>query len=277
MSARLRIWHQSYTDLATLPRYASRLATHAQAVLGVHVQLDVNGLPPGTPPAATRNAYLERFGDLEICRGVMAAERDRYDAVVLGCFYDPALREARSMVDIPVLGMAETSALVACAYGRRFGLVALSTDEAVAAADLVCGYGLGERLAASVALEGEISEPEIEQLAPSEAASLIETFEGACARCVELGAEVVVPAEGVLNEFLVHEGFRSSPQLPVLDAFGVLWKQAECFVEMHRMLNLGVSRARFYRKPDGVGELSLQRFLVERWAREGTCSRAGGR
>jgi allantoin racemase len=265
-ATQVRIWHQSYTDLSTLPVYAARIVAHAKTVLAGDSALDLHGLPEGAPLPAIRNAYLERLTDLWVCDAAVEAERQGYDAVVLGCFYDPALREARSLVEIPVLGMAETAMLVACAVGRKFAIVSLSAAEATAAAELVCSYGLAERMACSISLKPAITESEIESLQAGGGATLINAFEAACKAGQEFGAEVIIPAEGVLNEFLVSEHAAGPGEVVVLDAIGVLWKQAESFIGMHRALGLGVSRQGLDRKATAPEVDRLKRFTAERWS-----------
>ena len=46
------------------------------------------------------------------------AEREGYDAFVLGSFSEPFLREIRSAVDIPVASVVESSVLVGCSLGH---------------------------------------------------------------------------------------------------------------------------------------------------------------
>src|SRR5262245_13798196 len=146
----MRIWHQSFTDLTALPIYARRLSAHARQVVGTGIIVDVYGMPTTAPAPAERYPYVEYLLHKSILDAVSDAERGGYDAVALGCFYDPALREARSLVDIPVLGMAETSMLLGCFHARRLGFITLSRPEAEAVRDLVETYGLSSRLAASV-------------------------------------------------------------------------------------------------------------------------------
>ena len=47
------------------------------------------------------------------------------DAVVIAAFGDPALREARDLLSVPVHGMREAGLETAAANGRRFGIVTL--------------------------------------------------------------------------------------------------------------------------------------------------------
>jgi len=59
----------------------------------------------------------------ELVDSVIEAEKEGYDAVVISCFMDPGVREARSVVNIPVLGPGETSMMYATLLGSKFGVV----------------------------------------------------------------------------------------------------------------------------------------------------------
>src|SRR3990167_3293472 len=116
----MRIWHQSFTDLTMVPLYRRTLVEHASRAVDAGTEVVVHGLRPGTygrdfvPIDAIRHRYLESLNELQVCEAVLTAEREGYNAVALGCFFDPALRQARSLVDIPVVSLLETCMLLAC-------------------------------------------------------------------------------------------------------------------------------------------------------------------
>ncbi len=60
-----------------------------------------------------------------ICNAVKA-EREGYDAFIIGHFQDAGLYEARSVVDIPVVSLGEASMLYACQLGQRTGIVTIN-------------------------------------------------------------------------------------------------------------------------------------------------------
>jgi allantoin racemase len=57
--------------------------------------------------------FYEHIAIHNIIRKVVIAEKEGFNAVVIGCFYDPGLREARELVKIPVVGVCEASLHVA--------------------------------------------------------------------------------------------------------------------------------------------------------------------
>lgn len=78
---------------------------------------------------------------------MMAREAEGCDAVIIGASLDSALRAAREMLTVPVLGITESALHTACLLGGRFGLVVMASRSAVVTREMVEGYGLTSRLA----------------------------------------------------------------------------------------------------------------------------------
>jgi Asp/Glu/hydantoin racemase len=167
-------------------------------------------------------------------------------------------------VDIPVVSLGETCALVACSLGRKFGLVTLCEDQSADYTDLMHAYGLERRFAGAVSVDPPIDEFALE--ASEETARAIETrFDEACAQVVERGAEVIVPADGVLNEFLVRRSRLSARgDIPVLDSLGVLFQHAAFMVRLARTTRTGVSRHQLYARPSPALIDHVRRFSGQR-------------
>ncbi len=253
----MRIWHQSFSDLDRVPLYRSTLQRHAAAVLPADSLVTLHGLRPGTygqefaPIHAIRHRYLEFLNESQVCEAALTAQQAGYDAFALGCFHDPALREARSLVDIPCVGLSETCMLVACSMGRRFGMVTLEESQQARHEELAHAYGLSARLAGVVPMQPPIDEYMLEG-DDAAARPLLEGFTAACARLVAMGAEVLIPADGFLNEFIWRQGLRELHGAVVLDALGTLFHYARFMATARNALGMGVSRAGFYARPPGA-------------------------
>ena len=84
---------------------------------------DVEGVTcHGSPPA------IQGPEDDAICRPFVLAEVDRAaaagaDAIIIACFDDPALDEARARVSVPVLGIGEAGFHAAMMLAGRFSVV----------------------------------------------------------------------------------------------------------------------------------------------------------
>ena len=237
-----------------MPLYRRTLEEHAAKTVSAETNVAVHGLRPGTygedfaPIDAIKYRYLESLNEDQLCEAALAAEREGFDALAIGCFFDPALRAARSLVDIPVVSLAETCMLVACSYGRKFAVVTLCGDESANLLDICEHYGLERRLAGILSMDPPIDEYTLE----AEDESTVEVEEGfahACARAFELGAEVIVPGDGVLNEFLYRRGMSNVNGATVMDSIAVLFSYAEMLVRLRETTGMTVSRRQMYLKP----------------------------
>ena len=82
---------------------------------------------------------------------MLARESGGCDAAIIGASIDPALRAAREMFALPVLGLTESALHVACLAGARFGTVTLSRRSAYPLREMVEGYGLASRCGGTAA------------------------------------------------------------------------------------------------------------------------------
>ena len=265
----MRIWHQSFTDLDKVPLYRRTLVDHAARVVDPGTAVAVHGLKPGTygkdfvPIDAIRHRYLEMLNEQQIIEAALTAEREGYDAVALGCFYDPGLRAARSLVDIPVVGLSETAMLVACSLGQKFALIALNDDQKAQHEEIAHVYGLERRLAASLAMQPAIDEYMLEG-DDQTTEPIVRGFHEACRRALDAGAEVIIPGDGVLNEFVWRKGLLRYGSASVVDSLGLLFRYAAFMAASRAAIGLEVSRVRHYAKPSAAMLDHARRFAGSR-------------
>jgi Asp/Glu/hydantoin racemase len=250
----MRIWHQSYTDLTRLPGYAGMLAAHAKAICGAGTTVDLHGLrpdtyPEGFPPVAMVGyRYATRLADLQVIDNIITAERQGYDAVAISCFLDPGLEEARSMVNIPVVSSCETALLISSTVARSFGFLTLDETMAAYLRKLVVHYGFGDRVNVVAALDPPMDEFELDR-AFAGSPEFVSRFSAQSEALSAGGADIIVPAEGVLNVALVRNGVREVKGAPVLDSYGSLLAMAEALITLRRKSGLTVSRVGEFAQP----------------------------
>lgn len=114
-------------------------------------QVDVVDVPEG--PASIESSYEELMAVPATLKGVMAAEKAGYDAVIIGCFGDPGLEAARELVSIPVVGPGESSLLLASSLGHRYSVITI-LDSVIAAQELQAyKAGVKDKLASVLATD----------------------------------------------------------------------------------------------------------------------------
>ena len=253
-AAELKIWHQSFTDLDAFAEYRRTLREHAEAVMGPEVAVVVHGLRPGTYPAGVAPMDVNSVGALrmlnerQVLEAALAAQAGGYDAMAIGCFFDPALHQARSLVDIPVVSLTESCMLTACSLGRRFAVVSLTDFQKMLTEELASSYGLASRMAGVVAMSPAVRLFELEQ-GGEVVDSIKARFVACCREALRIGAEVIIPGDGVLNEFLVRHRLLKVEGAVVLDSLGVLFQHAAFLARGRASGTLDVSRRLLYAKP----------------------------
>lgn len=78
---------------------------------------------------ATSYAYLAMLNNAALVQGIIDGEAEGFDAAVITCGNDPAPREAREMVDYPVVGITEAGMHLACQMGARFALIVVEEPQ----------------------------------------------------------------------------------------------------------------------------------------------------
>jgi len=113
---------------------------------------------------------------------------------------------------------------------------------------LVADYGFRERLAGIDQLRPPLTELELDK-GFSGSAELMERFRANARRLIAKGADVLIPAEGVLNTLMVRNELTEVDGVPVLDSYGAVLAMAEMLVHLRNRTGLRVSRSGVYLKP----------------------------
>lgn len=265
MTNRIRIWHQSMAELDVFPRYRDVLREHLDRVIGdqaeVHLHGADNGTYDGVPPIDTLN-YPFAFHTLlqQMLDNAIRAEQEGYDAFVISSYTEPFLTEARSVVDIPVLAMPESTLLTACSLAPLSAVISVGPEIGWIARTIIARHQLGGRVAGIFPVDPSVNEPAIVR-AFDDPTELLDSFHTAALTAIAAHADVLIPAEGVLNEVCVVQGLSDIEGAVVMDAVGVTFEHALMMVRLRRSTGLHVGRRWGYRKPPTQ---TLQRLLDRR-------------
>ncbi len=251
----MRIWHQSMTTLQEQPGYAALMQEQAKRVCAPETVVDLHGLTPGTHPPdlapidAAGLAWLAELNALQIVENVIRAEREGYDAVAMSCFSDPQLDACRSLVDMPVVSAFESSLLVASTSARAFGLLVPTVGAVRNNRKRVRHYGFEHRVTVVSSCDPPLTERDMERGFAGDV-QMVDRLVANIRRVAAQGADIVIPAEGVLNALLVRHGISNVDGVPVLDSFGAVIALAQMLAGLHRSTGLRNARSGAYRRPD---------------------------
>ena len=116
----MRIWVQVFSSRERNPDFHGALEEHLRSVADPGTHIEVHGTKKGGLGEQFR--FFQAIDTPDIIENILrcreAKGENRYDAFVSLNSTDPALVEAREILEIPVLGFLETTALVSCVRER---------------------------------------------------------------------------------------------------------------------------------------------------------------
>ncbi len=247
-----RLWFQKHTVRGRVPELDTLYDQHFARVLSPSTQLRIESLPSEAygqdlPEGLVRHGAAEAMFATHFVSQAIAAEREGYDAYVIGTSQDPGLREARAMVGIPVVGYGETAFHFCAMGGQKFGVVGFIPELAEPIAENIDRQGLSKWCVGFAHLTGGADA--IRRAFAGEHGQFLDDFTAAASSLVERGAECIVPGEGLPNELLVHLGVRDVGGAPVVDADGLAVRLAAFLVEMRQCGVLGAPTTGYWHRP----------------------------
>ena len=251
----IKVWYQSFVDPDQQSAYCKALAQALNRMAGENARFDLHGI---VPPDLELHRLTEFRCARQVIRHAVEAQRQGYDAFAIGHFQDGGLYEARSTVDIPVLGLGEVAMLYACTLGQNIGLVTINPVFIPMHQEQIQRYGLSRRVVAVKAIE---TDPALLVRAFTERKTfetVLHQFRKQVEPLVRGGIEVIIPAGGLpsllfsrLKNFTVGKAL-------VLNCIAVLAKMTETSVALNRFNGTGASRLATFQKPSAK---ALREFL----------------
>ena len=184
-----------------------------------------------------RNPYFEHLIGGAVVDTILAAADDGFDGFVVNCFDDPGVKQVRSLIDVPVLGLSEPTFRWAASLGERLGVLVPDMPGQVAyVTDQIVRLGLGDRLIADGVRAERKRFVDSFAEALSDTRPMIERLREQAAAMVDEGAEVIVVACGGLGQICGAAGFHSldhnGMKVPVVVPLTTAVKAAETAVAM---------------------------------------------
>lgn len=209
---------QMFADMATEYKYPG-------------TSVDVVSLNPASAPPKMTNLEFRSYEALivaDIVKATRQASREGYDAMVIGCFYDPALADAREISgEMLVVAPCQASVMQAMTIANNFSIIIGEDKWANQMGDTVRQYGYGEKLASfeSVGLRVEQFQAD-----PKRTASLMEdagrrAYTEHHAESIILGCTMEIGFYKSLQRLLTEEA--GGRNVPVIDCSIASLKAAE--------------------------------------------------
>ena len=244
----MRIWHQSFTVLGQLPPYAAALAAHFRKVARPDTEVVMHGMHDKTyqtnyPGTDIRHAYMQYLHGQQFVLGGVLAEEQGFDAYAIMTIPEPALRETRSLIDIPVVAYGESSYLASMMLGQKVGVLLFIDEMAPIIRENAERVIPAQRFAGARPVGFTFNDV---LKAFDEPAPLIEKFKASARALIADGADVIVPGEAPLCVLLAKNGVSRVDDVPIVDALGATIKMAEAMVDLRCSSGLAPSRRGYF-------------------------------
>ena len=231
--------------------YGQTLKRIVESAAAPGTTVEIEGLSPHRA-VADQYRYLELLDTVEVAENGLRAEREGYDAFLVGNIFEPGLHELRELLNIPVLGLRESSLHVACMMGASFSLININPKFVPRIMEGVRLQGLQSRLVSIERLM--VERPGSFDVAfqdPEAKADIVRQFTQAAHSAIGKGAEVLIPAGGSLMALLIEAGIHEIERTPVLNGIIALVKTGELAAQIRGLTGGFTSKRMTYAPPTG--------------------------
>jgi allantoin racemase len=182
-------------------------------------------------PTSIENEFDHAMSLPGTLRGIVEAERDGMDAVVINCMGDPGVHAGRELVTIPVVGPSQAAMHVAAMLGHRFSIVTVLESVVPMLENEVRLHGLSEKFVSTRWVN--IPVLELEQDPARMLRALVDECEQAITRdgahVIVLGCTGMFGCVEFVERGLVERGLQG---IPIVDPVPVALRMAESLVDL---------------------------------------------
>lgn len=151
------------------------------------------------------------------------------DAIIIGCAGDPGLRAVRELMDIPIIGPAESSYYFACMIAEKFSVISPMQAGVASADELVArirAMGLESRMASV-----EFVEIPITEMWGDDSSAVVKQVTKAVKKAKEKGAGCAVLGCMSMAFQTINTSWDTGG-IPVINPLKVAIKTAESFIDL---------------------------------------------
>lgn len=246
----MKLWYQSLARQAQTIDYGADLRKVISAAAEPGTTVHVQGLAEAAGIGA-HFRFLEYHDTREVIYNAIRAEKEGFDAFLIGNITDAGLRESREMVNIPVLGLSETSLHIASIMGANFGLVAIAEKWIPRLMENVERYGLRQKFAGIETMQTSPLDLRKAFRDDARRKDVIARFTAAAEKLVAKGAEVIIPAGGEVGVFVIEAGLFELDHAPIVNGIFELIKMGEMAVRLRTLTGRFTSKRFSYAPPEG--------------------------
>lgn len=246
----MKIWYQSSSSYGYEPvwdEYGKTLEEQCKNIVRPGTEVHVEGIEVMIRDIENFKT-MQYYQNAQILNKMVKAQKEGYDAFVIGCTLDNCLEEGRALLDIPVVGISEMAFHMAMLMGHLFAVVTSSSAFFEKFREQTDKYGVTSRY-----LQGPYIYPASEEeiaTALTNPGPLLENFKTVAEKAVDEGASVIIPNPAFIATLAYRAGLMSIKDALVLDTISVAVKMAETLVDLQKVGVKPARRIGVYARPD---------------------------
>ena len=200
--------------------------------------------------------YSKHLMESVLLERIMQSEEEGFDAVIVGCCYDPGVRTARELVDIPVVGPMEASLQMANYHGHTYTIVTDHHKAAPYIEDVVRATGLGGNCRGLRTIEWYVRDMvnDPEAVAHDTIETCRKVVKETHADSILMGCTIVAAC---FQQYIMGGG--EHPEIAIVNPNLMALKMAETLADLKQKGGYHISRAGYYEKPGGHYDLEFRK------------------
>jgi len=236
-------------------KYDEAIRKIVEKVKRKDVEITVKHLKRGL--SFIRHAYFQMMMTPDVVEEIIQAEKMGFDGVFVSCCFEPGVKEAREVVDIPVVGGSIPAVFLARQLGQKFGFITDTPRADAQTYDLFKQYKLDVELVGIRSVEMNIDSIAAKPEKNNERVITI------VKKLIQDGADVIINGCTVVaayfSEIEVPEELK---EIPILDSNVCAVKTLEMLVDIQKTLGIKVSRKVYYQKPQEKEREAFERARI---------------
>ena len=259
----MKLWYQSLARETESTPYGAILRRVVEKAADPGTEVYIQGIRESAG-IGVHYRFLEYHDTREVIYNAMRAEREGYDAFLIGNASDAGIEIAREVTNIPVLGLTECSLLATCMMGGgKLGLITVSDKWTPRIMDNVRRLDMERRVVGAEGLETtpiELKKAMVDDLRRD---GVIADFLASARRLLDKGAEFIVCEGGDVIVFLAEAGIYEVDRAPVINGIVELIKMSETAVKLRRHTGRFTSKRFGFGAPSGEYLERIRAFYGE--------------
>lgn len=198
--------------------------------------------------------------ETEIYEAVIKTEKEGFDAVIIGCAYDPGVRVSRELVDIPVIGPLEATLQMASYYGHTTTVITDHRKAAPYIQDQIRLYGYNSSFCKKV----DVIDWYVEDMIKSPLDTAKDAFELGKKYLKKHNAESVIVACTIISaslEYAILQGEKEYLEIPMLNPNTMALKMAESMAHLYQLNRYQINRTGYYSRLEDHNKDEFQSLI----------------